>query len=157
MRYGAFHVYHDLVNFLVHYDAMGVDHFILYDSGSATPFAYKLLNDAVDIGLSIEVRAWNMRERHGCENHQTIFAEACAYEAYHQGYENLLVCDYDEALSLKQGAVPGLAAPTLRDFIHYYDTIHPQAAMYVFENRFFPMEGPPDAVNITGDLISLRK
>jgi hypothetical protein len=42
-------------------------------------------------GFSIEMKPWNMRELHGRGSHQTIFTEACAYEAMYQGYENLLV------------------------------------------------------------------
>ncbi len=50
MRYSAYEKYHEFIQFLAYYDMMGVDHFILYDTGSGTPLLYKLMNDAVDLG-----------------------------------------------------------------------------------------------------------
>jgi hypothetical protein len=69
---------------------------------------------------------------------------------------NYLQCDYDEMVSLKQDSVPGIAVPTLRDFIHHYDRLHPAAAMYVFQNVFYTTEAE-SAHNATGQIRSLQK
>jgi hypothetical protein len=59
-------------------------------------------------------------------------------------------------VSLKQDSVPGVAVPTLRDFIHHYDTLHPAAAMYVFQNVFFWLDAK-SAHNKTGEIHALQK
>ena len=79
-----------LLNFLLAGQALGMQHFQLYDAGAGTPQLYRVLSEARAAGVSIEMRPWAIRERHGWMHFQTVHGEACMYDALHRGFENVI-------------------------------------------------------------------
>lgn len=132
-----------LINYLVMYDVLGVQHFIMFDTGTIIPQAYRVLNILRDVGISIEIVPWQLREFGGHELHQNLANEICFHLAIERGFSNAITVDLDEII------VPGSeidndpsTVPPLRKLLHKLDALYPKAAMFCFKNVFFPLNCP---------------
>ena len=79
-----------IINFFIYYSSVGVDHFVLYDQGTAPGSIYKIIELAKSAGISIEVFPWNIHERYGFGMFQTLSIEACLHRFLNMG-ENVIV------------------------------------------------------------------
>jgi hypothetical protein len=149
MNNGPWQDFAQLLNFLVYYDTLGVEHFVLYNAGSATPHVLHILQVAESLGISISVLPWNLRETHGHSMYQSLLVEICNYEAMLSGYENVLIADYDELIVPRE-------SKDLLGLIQDLDQAYPNASNYRFANHFFRLV-ESDSANATSRMVSLRK
>ncbi len=144
-RNGVYHDYKGMIAFIAYYHALGVTHFTLYDTGSFNPRVYKVFNIAANMGISIEVKEWAMREVHGWENHQVLFNEVCMYDAMDRNYDNVAINDFDEFIAPRAAANMSISgaesnratAPSLLDMIDHLDKQYPKASNYKFHMKCF--------------------
>jgi len=142
-----------LAEFIIYYDIVGVDHFIAFDQGAWSPKAYRILNIARDLGISIEVRPWNLREFGGHELHQTLHHELCQHLAIERGYSNVITVDTDEFI-VSHGQDRSVLS--LKELIMQQDLKHPRAAFYRLQNVFYPLEFS-DVPSASSQMKILRK
>ena len=133
-----------LFNFIVFMSLMGVDHFVFFDQGSASPQVYELWKAAAMSGVSIEILPWQYRGRPGWARDQNLVNEVCLYKAMYDGYENMLSIDIDEVIvptyvdGNNKWNVEKHRSPPLISILDHLDQSHPNAFMYCFRDITFP-------------------
>jgi Glycosyltransferase family 92 len=68
-----------IANSILYYSQVGVNHFVFYNTGVASPRLIQLIEIVKNAGVSIELRPWLMQDKSAYEHLQTMNIEICLH------------------------------------------------------------------------------
>ena len=137
--YKAYRDYQQLANFLLYYSHVGVSHFVIYNSGVASPRLMGLLDIARRANVSLELRNWNIQDDLAYENMQNMNIEVCVHSLM-GFYKYVAVVDLDELIvPMKYYNLPAMIQSITKDTPKMIDKPH----AFIFKTAFFCRTNSP--------------